>query len=287
MKNHSAIFILFFPFIMIYSQTNTEIYIFDYENIDNKITLSNPINISDNEGYDSQPYFLPNSEEILFSSNRNKQTDLVKYFLKTHQKEWILNTSASEYSPTLTPDKKSISYIKLEENGTQLLWFFNLETQKESILIPDLKIGYHVWFDENTIVSFVLGEPHTLQITKLDSQKHQIIDSAIGRSLHKIPNKNLISYVSKKNEKWSIQALNPKDGTIEIITEIPFQTEDLTWTPEGNLLVSYHDSIYLYDFNKSKTWQEIIALKAFNLSGITRLTISQNGKKIALVVQGK
>lgn len=286
MKNYFTILVFFIVSLYTHAQIASEIYVFDFNCTDGNYSITNPINISDNKGYDSQPFFL-NDEELLYSSNRNGQTDFLKFNLKTNLKEWFINTTASEYSPTLTLDNKSISYVKLEENGTQLLWLYDLETQKESILIPDLKIGYHVWFDENTLVSFVLGEPHTLQITKLDSQKHQIIDSAIGRSLHKIPNKNLISYVSKKNEKWSVQSLNPKDGTIEIITEIPFQTEDLTWTPEGNLLVSYHDCIYLYDFNKSKTWQEIIALKAFNLSRITRLTISQNGKKIALVVQGK
>jgi len=287
MKNLITLIVLTSYYFSTLAQTNTEIYVFDFENHNGKFILENPINISENEGYDSQPFFLPNSEEILFSSNRNGQTDLIKYNLKTNQKEWLFNTAASEYSPTLTPNKKAISYIKLEENGTQLLWLYNLETQKESILMPDLKIGYHVWFDNKTLISFVLGEPHTLQIINLNTQKNQIIDSVIGRSLHKIPNKDLISYVSKKNEKWTINSLNPMDGTIEIITEIPFQIEDLTWTPDSNLLVSYHDSIYLYDINDSKSWKEIVSLKPFKLNGVTRLSVNPIGKKIALVVQGK
>ncbi|MDH3381523.1 MAG: hypothetical protein OEL54_02380, partial [Flavobacteriaceae bacterium] len=167
-------FLIVFTGFFINAQTSTEIYLFDFKHAEKTFKIENPINISENKGYDSQPFFLPNSEEILFSSNRNGLTDLIKYNLKTNQKEWLINTSASEYSPTLTPDNKSISYIKLEENGTQLLWSFNLETQIESILIPDLKIGYHVWFDNYTLISFVLGEPHTLQILNLNTQKNQI-----------------------------------------------------------------------------------------------------------------
>lgn len=287
MKNLITLVIITFYYFSVQAQTNTEIYVFDLNKSDNSYTLSNPINISENEGYDSQPYFLPNSEEILFSSNRNGQTDFLKYNLTTNKKDWYINTSASEYSPTLTPDNKSISYIKLEENGTQLLWFYNIDTQIETILIPDLKIGYHVWFDKNTIVSFVLGEPQTLQITHLDTQKHQIIDSSIGRSLHKIPHKNLISFVSKKDDQWNIYYLNPMDDSMKLITEIPFKTEDLTWIPDGNLLVSFQDSIYLYDLNETKSWKEIVSLKSFNLNGVTRLAVSPNGKKIAIVVQGK
>lgn len=268
------------------AQTSTEIYVFDITQTANTFTIENPINISNNEGYDSQPYFYPDSEAILFSSNRNGQTDLIKYLLTTKQKSWLLSTTASEYSPTLTPDKKGISYIKLEENGTQLLWYFDLDTQKEKVLIPTLKIGYHVWFDENTIISFVLGEPHTLQVSDLTSQTHKQIAPNIGRSLHKIPTKNLISFVSKAEEKWEIKSLNPIDGTIEKITEIPFQVEDLTWTPEGNILLSYLNSIYLYDTTNS-TWSEVINLDIFDLKGITRLAVSPNGKKLAVVVQGK
>lgn len=269
------------------SQIATEIYVFNFFDNNENYVISNPINISNNEGYDNQPFFLPNSDDILFSSNKNGQTDLVKYNLKTNQKEWLINTTASEYSPTLTPDNTSISYIKLEENGTQLLWKFDLINKIETVLIPDLKIGYHVWFDKKTIISFVLGNPNTLQTINLDTKISQIVDSTIGRSLHQIPNQNLISYVSKKNEKWTINSLNPMDGTIEIITELPFQTEDLTWTPDGKILISHKNSIYLCDLKSGKKWKEIITLEPFNLNGITRLAISPNGKKIALVVYNK
>ncbi len=286
MKNIFISILVIFSFIFTNAQTNTEIFVFDFINVDGKITLSNPINISDNEGYDSQPFFLPNSDEILFSSNRNKQTDLVKYSLKTNQKEWILNTTASEYSPTLTPKNNAVSYIKLEENGTQLLWSFDLKTQKEFILIPDLKIGYHVWFDENTLISFVLGEPNTLQISDLNSKTHKIVNENIGRSLHKIPNQNLVSFVSKKEKIWTINSLNPLNDEIKLIAEIPFQVEDLTWTPDGEILISNNDSLYLYDL-KNNNWNEVASLKSFQLTVITRLAVSPNGKKIALVVKGK
>ena len=284
-------YLLTFTIIALFSifaqaQSSTEIYVFDFINVDGKISIANPINISDNEGYDSQPFFLPNADEILFSSNRNGQTDLVKYSLKTNQKEWLINTSASEYSPTLTLKNNAVSYIKLEENGTQLLWSFDLKTQKEFILIPDLKIGYHVWFDENTLISFVLGEPNTLQISDLNSKTHKIVNENVGRSLHKIPNQNLVSFVSKKEKIWTINSLNPLNDEIKLIAEIPFQVEDLTWTPDGEILISNNETLYLFDI-KTNSWKEVVSLINYELKKITRLAVSADGEKICLVVQGK
>lgn len=268
------------------AQMATEILVFDLTYNKGNYDIKNPINISNNAGYDNQPFFI-NEDEILFSSNNNGQTDIVKYSLKTQQKEWIINTSASEYSPTLTPKNDAISYIKLEENGTQLLWIVNLQNHKESILINDLKIGYHTWFDKNTLISFVLGTPNSLQISDIKNQTHQIVATQIGRSLHKIPHQKLICYVNKSADVWTVNSLNPKTGTTQLITEIPFQTEDLTWTPEGAILLTYKDTIFSFDFNGNKTWIEINSIKEFNLSGITRIAVSPNGKKIALVVQEK
>ena len=284
-------YLLTFAIIALFSifaqaQASTEIYVFDFINVDGKISIAHPINISDNEGYDSQPFFLPNADEILFSSNRNGQTDLLKYSLKTNQKEWLINTSASEYSPNLTPKNNAVSYIKLEENGTQLLWSFDLKTQKEFILIPDLKIGYHVWFDENTLISFVLGEPNTLQISDLISKTHKIVNENVGRSLHKIPNQNLVSFVSKKEKIWTINSLNPLNDEIKLIAEIPFQVEDLTWTPDGEILISNNETLYLFDI-KTNSWKEVVSLINYELKKITRLAVSADGEKICLVVQGK
>ena len=43
------------------AQPNTEVYLFDLDRTDGKINLSNPKNISNNEGYDNQPSFLDNN----------------------------------------------------------------------------------------------------------------------------------------------------------------------------------------------------------------------------------
>ncbi len=274
--------------VKICSQTNTEIFVFDFLKTKNGFIISNPINISNNDGYDSQPHFTKDSNEVLFSSNNKGQTDLVRYSLLTNQKTVLLNTPASEYSPTPIPNIDAISYIKLEADGTQLLWKLDLTKQKEAVLIPNLKIGYHVWTQENDIVSFVLGNPQTLQYTNLKTNQTRVIDSLIGRSLHKIPTTNLISYISKLSDIWCINSFNPVTMSIKKIIDLPFNVEDITWTPDGSVIVAHKSTFYLFDSTLAAQWIEIKDTENFTmLQNITRISVSPNGKKLAVVISDK
>ena len=64
------------------AQEATEIYLFDLKELDGQITISNPINISKSEGYDNQPSFTEDGSAVLFSSFRDGQADISKYFIQ-------------------------------------------------------------------------------------------------------------------------------------------------------------------------------------------------------------
>jgi hypothetical protein len=52
----SIIFVIILTFIN--AQTGSEIYLFDLLSVDDKYAIANPVNISDNPGYDNQPSFM-------------------------------------------------------------------------------------------------------------------------------------------------------------------------------------------------------------------------------------
>ena len=64
-----------------FSQTNTEIYVFDLIKIGDTIDLQNSINISNNKGYNSQPSFY-DQNTVIFAASRNGKTDIALYDLK-------------------------------------------------------------------------------------------------------------------------------------------------------------------------------------------------------------
>jgi len=177
-----------------YSQSNTEVYLFDFSQNGENISISNPINISNNKGYDNQPSFLANGKAVLFASTRNKQTDVVLYNIKSRTKKWLTKTSGSEYSPTQTPNKKHFTSILLEKNGRQLLWQYSFNNRTPKIVVKNLKIGYHTWYDKNKLVSFVLGNPATLQVSNLKSKTNTIIAKNIAKKIILIGNFSFIFF---------------------------------------------------------------------------------------------
>ena len=78
--------ILLLLITLIYSQTPTEVYLFELSKVNGQYSLTNPVNISNNPGYDNQPSFMKNGRQVLFASTRNQQTDIVSYNIRTKKK---------------------------------------------------------------------------------------------------------------------------------------------------------------------------------------------------------
>ncbi|MBL4888260.1 MAG: hypothetical protein JKZ03_07435 [Flavobacteriaceae bacterium] len=283
MKSFFLIFIFLFS-TAVFAQPNTDVFLFDISIKEGNISISNLINISDNEGYDNQPSFIDNST-VLFSSTRNKQTDILQYDIKTGNKTWLSDTQGGEYSPLQIPSKNAVSAIRLDPDGKQLLYSYDKKTGVSTPLVNDLKIGYHTWISENIFISFVLGNPPTLVVSDLKNNSNTVIDSKIGRSLHKIPNTELISYVSKEKEDWVIRSLNPLTGVKVDIANTPDGSEDMCWMPNGTILMGKGSTLYKYTPKADINWVKIVSIKNFGLKNISRLSVSPDGTKLALVAQ--
>ena len=165
--------------ITAFAQPATDVYLFELKAVENLLTVSNPVNISNNRGYDNQPSFTKNGQEVLFTSTRNGQTDIVRYNIRRNRKTWLTDTEGSEYSPLQIGSTQTFSAILLEKDSRQLLWKYNMQSGKRTILVPDLKIGYHSWIDRNRLLSFVLGDPPTLQLSYLKDGKNRVLDLSL------------------------------------------------------------------------------------------------------------
>lgn len=279
----SLSYILLLLSIISYAQPNTDIFLFDLSLKDGQLLLSNFKNISDNEGYDNQPSFM--SQDILFySGTRNGQTDIVKYDIETGRMKWISATEGSEYSPLKIPKRNRASAIRLEKDGTQKLYSYNLKKNVSKPLVDDITIGYHTWFNDKTIVSSVLEDGGlSLYITDFNEQKNYKIDTNIGRALHKIPKREFVSYISVKNDKWEIRSLNPNTKETELIAYTLPNSKDLCWTINGTILMGRGDVLYKLNPTTDTRWKKVASLKKYGVKNITRLATSPNGNRIAIV----
>ncbi|VAW13274.1 hypothetical protein MNBD_BACTEROID03-2779 [hydrothermal vent metagenome] len=269
--------------IAIYAQSGTEVYLFDLK-IKNDTVSYNLTNVSNNKGYDNQPSFY-DDQTIIFSATRNQQTDIAKYDVATGSISWVTDTSVgSEYSPLKIPNKNEISSIRLDTTGLQRLYRYDISTGKSKELLKDLKVGYHVWYKKNILVSTVLVDDRMdLIVSNLKDKTNHTAQKNVGRSLYKIPNTELISYISKENENWLIKSMNPISGEIKEIVTLPKETEDMCWMADGTILAPKNNIILKFNPKTDKKWKVLHRFKEKEIYKISRMAISPTGNRMVIV----
>lgn len=263
----------------------TEIFLFDLKVSQNNIILSNPQNITNRVGYDNQPYFHPEKPIVYYSAaDESGRTDIMVYNYKTGERKKLTDTPEREYSPTVTPDGKFISCIIQRDNGAQDLGMYPIDGGEPVIIIDNLTVGYHAWITDDLLVLFVLGRPNTLRLYSVSDKKDLILAENIGRSLHRIPGTNDISFIDKQGAEWQIKRYNSKNGTIETVTPTLPNREDMAWTTDGKILMSDGKKLFFVNPGEHSSWREATLPKMIAPQGISRLAINTTLSKIAIVV---
>lgn len=279
-------FILCFHVIS-FAQNGTEIYMLEIQKTTDGFKVENPINISNRIGYDNQPNFHPSKSLIYFSSQKNGQTDIWSYNYQSKKLTQITNTEDSEYSPTVTPDRKFFSCIvQRKSNGDQDLVKFSIKNPKKSEIILESqkagKIGYHAWSTQNDLLTFVLGEPSTLQQFDINSKKGTVLGKNIGRSMHYVSAKKAFSFVEIDDGIGNVKLMETKNQKISIFAEALIHSELYnSWNKDGVLFGTIQNQLMFYD-EKSKTWKNVTLPGGFPSNKISRIAIKDN--LLALVI---
>lgn len=267
------------------AQPPTDIYLGALVAEDGRLQLGPLRNVTDRDGYDNQPHFTTDGGGLLYTSIRDGQADTYRYDIASRSAARLTRTAESEYSPTVMPDGSGFSVVRVEADSAQRLWRFNLAGEAPGLLLPDVEpVGYHAWLDERTVALFVLGDPPTLQLATLGGQAAETIDSSIGRSLQRIPERAAISYVHQPSaeERWIVAFDVATRQRSRLARALP-DAQDFAWTPSGTLLMGSGAKLYSHHANGEGEWTEIADLTTAGISGITRLAVSPDKRRIAIV----
>ena len=269
---------------------STDIHLVSLDLRNGRAAVGAPLNITARPGYDNQPSFTPDGGSVLFTSVReDAQSDIYRYDLRTRLTARVTRTPESEYSATVMPDGRRMSVIRVEADSTQRLWSFALDGSDPRLVLRDVKpVGYHAWANDSTLALFVLGSPATLQVANARTGAARVVVGGIGRSIHRIPNSEVISFVHKQAEaEWWIKRLDPRGDSATALVKTLEGSEDYAWLPDGSILMARGNTLYRWVSSPpgvaAREWETIATFDAPALQRISRLAVSPDGKWIALV----
>ncbi|WP_210465303.1 TolB family protein [Rufibacter roseolus] len=266
---------------------DTEIFLVKLKAGKETFQAGTPTNITQRPGYDNQPSFTPDGKSILFTSQRDgQQTDIYQYTLAGKKTMQLTKTPEAEYSPLVTPDRKSFSVVRGKE---QQLWRFPLSagsSQPTLLLAMPQLIGYHVWYNQDSlfVAAFPDQPPMGMYLAVPGAKQTEKLEESIGRSLHKVPRKQAVSYLVPVSDSVAeIKQVQVKTGERESLIQALPGSQDYAWLPDGRLLMAQGAKVYVYRPGTNRRWKEVADFTKQGVKNITRLAVSPNGDYLSFV----
>ncbi|MCW5519744.1 hypothetical protein J1N09_07830 [Aureitalea sp. L0-47] len=278
-------FILFLVGTFSFAQPNTEVYLMDLNFGNDTFELSNFRNISNDDGYDSQPSFQSDNL-LIFAGNNGGQTDIAQYNIRFDKKFWYHEGSASsQYSPQRIPNSENVLSVHLDSTGYQRLFHHHITLGDYKEAHPDLRVAYFSMYNEDLLLGSVLGDDGLdLVVANLETKVVDTLAYNAGRSFHRVPNSESMSY-TYVNEEGNHDVYQLDMGSFEsfFVVQLPIDVQDHVWLNDTTCLIGSGTKLFMYDLFGEDRWMEVADLSEFKIDNITRMALSPDGTKLAIV----
>jgi len=244
-------------------------------------------------GYNNHPAFIDNN--LLYIASQTPvqpQPDIIALDLQDQTRAQVTATPEGEYSPAPMPDFRNFSAVRMEFQGGDTLlrlWQFPLNRQPNDKGMPLFKfvtnIGYYHWLNQQQVAVYLVGEPAALGIADLRNEQVQTIATNVGRTFRTLPNGNLVYLQKNSFAPWQLMEADALNGyrTTPLLTALP-DAEDFVVLNDGAILMASGAKLFRYRPRVDENWVEVVDLTYYNISAITRMAVSSDGK-IALVAR--
>jgi hypothetical protein len=268
----------------------TDVWMFKYHYESGVYKILSGFNLSNHEGYDSQPSFSENGSYMLWTSERDSgQTEIYRYDLTGKSSTRLTQTAVSEYSPTYMEDSRFISAVVVEADSTQRLWRYNKSSMRSEVLLPKVAgVGYHTWLDDRTVFVFQLTQPFNLVMCDTRSEITRNVASNIGRCMgtYKTVKRKILLYVQidAAGKKW-IKGMDINGQVAPEFTPVPCLegSEDFAVDKRGLLLMGSGSKFYQWKIGVDTGWSLAFDLSSYNINNVSRIAMSPDGSHLAVV----
>ncbi len=241
-------------------------------------------------GYNNHPSFFSN-DVLFFSSQNQRQSmpDLYQFDLLKRTKTQITDTPEGEYSPAEMPNSSYFSAVRMEVSPQDtLIRIWQFPKDRTSNGKPIFKyvndIGYYTWLNSRQIAAYRVSNPSYLTIIDVSTDQETQVASNIGRCLKRLPNGNLVFLQNTTYGAPYLTEYNPYNRQSSRLVDALRGSQDFVVLPNGVLLMGQGSKIYKFDKVKDSYWTEVVDLKFYDISRITRLAVSSD-MKLAVVAE--
>ena len=124
-----------------------------------------------------------------------------------------------------------------------------------------------------------------LAVINMKDKKHRIVQKNVGRSLHKIPSTDLVSYIDKSKKQWEIKSMDPVSGATSIIGKTYENEEDISWLNENTLITGHEKSLLTFNIKNGVDWKPLITFDQEEINKISRIAVNSSKTRLAFVAE--
>jgi len=273
----------------------SNLYAFDIKTEKDSLSLSDPsyLTFFNNDGYNNHPHFI-NNDELMLSSKLNyeDQPDIYALNLKTKRRTRVTATPEGEYSPALTPDFYNFSAIRMEfyQQDTILrLWQFPIDRSGvgRPVFKDIINVGYYCWLNSRDIMLYLVEQPSQLVQADIYSGQQEVVATNIGRCFKSIGNGKVLYLQKSTTEDPMLMIYNARSrarsGKKQELINAVDNAEDFAVYYDGSIFMASGSEIYRFRPGQDQEWMLLTDLRAYDINNISRMTFSNDFKRIVLV----
>ncbi|MEM7455808.1 MAG: hypothetical protein AAF456_15755 [Planctomycetota bacterium] len=252
-------------------------------------SVSEGRNVTARTGYENQPFFRADSRSFVFSQSDEYQTDVFEYFIESGETRQLTRSANMEFSPQPSPDNTTISFVTDGEGANQSVW--HVSTQRDAVQwtlehLPEREpVGYYVWNHDTGYILYWSRYGFSMRLThESEPLFHYVTGDAVPTTPRMIPETSKFSFVHRQgNSQVWIKELDPETLAIRPLTPVAGTNTHYDWAPDGSIMMMQGTMLFRWKENESEGWQEVADLADAGMQSATRVGISPDGSKLAVV----